>query len=338
MIQAVAKAEAQKLMNDYGKRGIPFLFLIDFEQKAPVVLPLHTIHTEELLYDINGLHNLKGKTASESLHPTFLDKYPIPFAEYEAGFDYVQQELQAGNSYLVNLTYPTTIRTNLPLPSIFHNSRARYRIWWDNHFTVFSPEIFVTIDQQGRIASFPMKGTIDASIPNARQLLLENEKEKAEHATIVDLIRNDLGMVARQVSVDRYRYIETISTGEGSLLQSSSEISGQLGDGFAERLGDIFFRLLPAGSISGAPKQKTIEIIQHAECQARGYYTGVCGLFDGQKVDSGVMIRFVEETKDGLVFRSGGGITARSQAPEEYQELIQKVYLPLIPQPVLPLL
>jgi len=104
-----------------------------------------------------------------------------------------------------------------------------------------------------------------------------------------------------------------------------------LPEDFHQHLGDLLFQLLPAGSISGAPKQKTVEVIQSAEQQDRGYYTGVCGIYDGQTVDSGVMIRFVEQTPSGLVFKSGGGITAQSRMEDEYQELLQKAYLPFAP-------
>ena len=86
---------------------------------------------------------------------------------------------------------------------------------------------------------------------------------------------------------------------------------------------------MPAGSISGAPKEKTVQIIQQAENQPRGYYTGVFGIFDGESLQSAVAIRFIEQTDNGLVFRSGGGITVQSDVQEEYRELIQKVYVPL---------
>ncbi|OGU77880.1 MAG: hypothetical protein A2279_07140 [Stygiobacter sp. RIFOXYA12_FULL_38_9] len=86
--------------------------------------------------------------------------------------------------------------------------------------------------------------------------------------------------------------------------------------------------MLPAGSISGAPKKKTVEIIQNAEKLERGYYTGVFGYYDGNNLDSAVMIRFIEQTAEGLVYRSGGGITFMSDVNSEYQELIDKVYVP----------
>jgi len=193
---------------------------------------------------------------------------------------------------------------------------------------VLSPEIFVRIEGQ-TISSFPMKGTIDADIPDAENIILNDPKEMAEHATIVDLIRNDLSLVAEKVEVKRYRYIETIKTNKQDLLQVSSEITGLLPDDFRDRLGDILFELLPAGSICGAPKAKTLEIIQEAEGYDRGYYTGICGYFDGNNLDSGVMIRYMEQDGAQLTFKSGGGITSQSELIKEYEELIQKVYVPL---------
>jgi para-aminobenzoate synthetase component I len=88
-------------------------------------------------------------------------------------------------------------------------------------------------------------------------------------------------------------------------------------------------KLLPAGSVSGAPKPKTLEIIRNVEGGNRGYYTGVFGVFDGNTLDSGVMIRFIEQENGKLYYRSGGGITTQSVVSSEYQEVIDKVYVPL---------
>jgi para-aminobenzoate synthetase component 1 len=174
-----------------------------------------------------------------------------------------------------------------------------------------------------------MKGTIDASIPNAREKILNDEKELAEHTTIVDLIRNDLSIVSEYVDVEEFRFVEEISTNQKNLLQVSSRISGELPSIYHSRIGEIIFNLLPAGSISGAPKKRTVEIIKEAESYNRGYYTGVFGIFDGKNLDSAVMIRFIEKDNDRLIYKSGGGITFQSNPLLEYQELIDKVYLPI---------
>jgi len=216
----------------------------------------------------------------------------------------------------------------LSLSEIFLRSQARYKLLMKKGLVVYSPEIFVQI-QDGKIKSFPMKGTIDASIPDAEAIILADKKEKAEHATIVDLIRNDLNLVATNVKVERFRYVERIKTQQKDLLQVSSEITGILPTNYAEEIGDILMKLLPAGSISGAPKKKTVEIIQAAEGQERGYYTGVFGYFDGKNLDSGVMIRYIEKGENGLNYRSGGGITTFSDCEKEYQELLDKIYVPI---------
>ena len=183
---------------------------------------------------------------------------------------------------------------------------------------------------EGTIRTFPMKGTIDATLPQAEQTLLSNAKEQAEHATIVDLLRNDLSQIATDVHVARYRYVEEIHTHRGALLQTSSEIVGRLPENYLSQLGDILMPLLPAGSITGAPKLATVQSIAEAETYDRGYYTGIMGCFDGTSLQSAVMIRFVEQHSDGsLVFKAGGGITTRSNAKSEYQELLDKVYAPI---------
>ena len=253
---------------------------------------------------------------------------PVSEEEYAIKFNYVKQQIQAGNSFLTNLTQPTRISTNFSLEEIYKNGYAPYKLWLKDQFLVLSPETFVQIEK-GVIKTFPMKGTIDASIPDAEAIILNDVKEMAEHATIVDLLRNDLSMVANDVKVTRYRYIEKIKTLQKDLLQVSSEISGILPYNYQSYLGDILFKLLPAGSISGAPKPKTLEIIEKVEGYERGFYTGVCGYFDGERLDSAVMIRFIEQTKDGLIYKSGGGITFQSEMEKEYEELIQKVYVPV---------
>ena len=181
------------------------------------------------------------------------------------------------------------------------------------------------------ISCYPMKGTIDATLPDAAATILSDYKETAEHYTITDLIRNDLSRVSHHVEVRRFRYIDELVTSRGHLLQVSSEIVGQLDPDWRAHLGSILSELLPAGSISGAPKEATVRAIAAAEGEPRGFYTGICGYFDGETLDSGVMIRFIEQGADGaLRYRSGGGITINSQCAEEYREVCQKVYLPFV--------
>ena len=208
-------------------------------------------------------------------------------------------------------------------------AEAPYLLYVPGRFVCFSPERFVRI-AGGRIATNPMKGTINASVPDARQTILNDPKETAEHNTVVDLLRNDLSIHADRVHVERFRYIDRIATRRGDILQVSSEIAGRLPAGYEARMGDILFDMLPAGSVSGAPKSSTLRIIREAEGESRGYYTGVFGYFDGQTLDSAVLIRFIEEEQGRMYFRSGGGITAYSDCRSEYEEVIEKVYLPFV--------
>ncbi len=160
-------------------------------------------------------------------------------------------------------------------------------------------------------------------------MLASDPKEDAEHNTIVDLIRNDLSTVATHVRVKRFKYIEKLKTHQGELLQMSSEIEGKLPSDFRKSLGDILFRMLPAGSISGAPKKKTVDIIREVEGYDRGFYTGIFGSFDGENLDSAVAIRFIEKQGEKLLFKSGGGITFKSDWKKEYDEMQKKVYVPV---------
>lgn len=314
-------------LNNLGKNKIPFLFMIDFEFKKPIVYPLSEL-PENILFDIPGFCNC-NPTERLTDKPVKIKKFPVSFDQYQQAFDFVKSQLLYGNTYLLNLTMPTKIESNISLDEIFKLSSAKFRLKFRDEFVCFSPEIFVRI-KDGEISSYPMKGTIDARIDHAAYKIIQSNKEFSEHNTIVDLIRNDLSMVAKKVRVKRFRYIDKIVTNESELLQVSSEITGLLADDYADHIGDLLFKLLPAGSVSGAPKQKTLEIIKEAERIDRGYYTGIFGVFDGNILESAVMIRYIEQVENQLIYRSGGGITALSDAQSEYGELIDKVYVPII--------
>ena len=174
-----------------------------------------------------------------------------------------------------------------------------------------------------------MKGTIDASIPNAKEKILSNIKEMAEHTMVVDLLRNDLGIIGREVKVNKFRFINKIKAGEKKLLQVSSEIEATLPNNWQYNWLDIIKQMLPAGSISGTPKKKTVEIIKKVENYNRGFYTGIFGITDEKTfLDSAVIIRYIEKNNSQLIYKSGGGITIDSNVKDEYEEMIKKVYIP----------
>lgn len=313
-------------MDELSVQKVPYFFIIDFLTENVEIFKENEIEKSGLLIDFQHYSNTK---IQDELHKKIEWKsFPETLESFKTGFDEVQKNIRFGNSYLVNYTRKTKIETNLTLEEIFYHSSAKYKVFYKDFFVLFSPETFVKIID-GKILTYPMKGTIDASLDNAAEILKNDKKEKAEHYTVVDLLRNDLSMVADNVKVDKFQYIDFIKTKQKDLYAMSSEISGNLKPEFDGKLGSIMKKLLPAGSILGAPKPKTLEIILNAEGYKRGYYTGVCGWFDGKNVDSCVMIRFIEKEGDELYFKSGGGITHMSKLEDEYQEMKNKIYVPI---------
>lgn len=317
-------------MDQWAARNIPFVFLVDFEQQQPLAVPLASAAEEGILFATPGVQNAGTAPAPEywSFQP-----HPIRFGQYLSGYRQVAEHIHAGNTFLLNFTCATPVVTSLSLRQIFLSAVAKYRVLFRDQFVCFSPETFIEISGN-RIVTRPMKGTIDASLPDARRRILSDFKETAEHNTIVDLLRNDLNRIARRVKVEKFRYIDRLETSAKPLLQVSSEISGVLPPNWPAEFSSLLRKLLPAGSVSGAPKAKTLEIIRQAEQGPRGYYTGVFGVCQGRQVEAAVLIRYIEQQGQQLCYRSGGGITCFSQPEAEYREMIDKVYLPLAtPEP-----
>ena len=314
------------LMDELSLKKVPFFFMVDFLLEKVEVFQENEIEEESLLIDFQNFKNMK---TTEAENAEIELKILSESAEiYRKGFDFVQENLRQGNSYLTNYTMKSEIAINLTLKEIFYHSKAKYKVWYNDEFVFFSPETFVEIID-GQIYTHPMKGTIEASIENAVEILKNDVKEKAEHFTVVDLLRNDLSMVADDVQVDEFQRIDFIKTQQKDLYAMSSKISGKLKPEFQNKIGTVMKTLLPAGSILGAPKPKTLEIIAEAENYDRGFYTGVCGWFDGENLDSCVMIRFIEKENGKLFFKSGGGITHLSKFADEYQEMKNKIYVPI---------
>ncbi len=314
-------------MDDFSLRGIPYFFLIDYEMLKPVIFSL-----DEIPEDI-WIETPLYATQHPSLdidHQITLKPNPITLAEYQQGFEKILSGIRYGNSYLTNLTYATELLDfDSSLSDVFSLAKARFKLKYRDEFVVFSPEPFVMIDHDDSISTYPMKGTRRADSIMDGKHLLDDKKEQAEHATIVDLMRNDLSQVARSVKVEDYRYFELIKSEASELFQTSSKITGILTDTYRKKYGSLISTLLPAGSISGAPKGKTVEMIRAAESGPRGYYTGIFGIYDGHQLQSSVLIRYLEKRDGSYYFRSGGGITSQSTCEAEYQELIQKIYVPI---------
>ena len=319
--------EAQQRINDLANADKAFVFVISYNMQQAYIEEIEHVDASEMLYAFPTINNVPNNEVINNKPVEWHLKAPNR-AKYQRSIEYVKANQRNGNCYLANLTCKIPVQTNLTMRDIFLRSTAKYRCWIKDKFVCFSPEIFVRIEGE-TIHSFPMKGTIAASVPNAANVLMNNAKEAAEHATIVDLIRNDLSIVANKVSVEKYRYIDKLTTNKGEILQTSSEIVGQLLPYYRTNIGEMLFNLLPAGSITGAPKPITTRIIAEAEHYERGFYTGIMGHWAHGNLDSAVMIRFIDTDGKQLFYKAGGGITAQSNNNDEYNEIIEKVYVPI---------
>ncbi len=312
--------DLKETLNKYGSKKEPFFFVISYDLSKWDVTPLKNL-SKDIKYSFEEIQE-EVQVNKDSTYDA------IELEEYREKFQTVLEHIQDGNTYLFNLTQPTNFYTPYSLDKIYNITRSRCKLYYKDQFVCFSPERFVEINNN-KIFTYPMKGTIDADIPNAKKLIMDDPKELAEHTMVVDLLRNDLSIVSSNVQVDQFRYCDKIKAGKKELLQISSKISGELKSNWHDELGDIITSLLPAGSITGTPKKKTLELIQEIEQYDRKFFTGICGEFDGENLKSYVMIRFIEKNEYGeLVYKSGGGITADSDLVKEYQEMCDKVYLP----------
>ncbi|RYD01901.1 hypothetical protein N752_27640 [Desulforamulus aquiferis] len=188
-----------------------------------------------------------------------------------------------------------------------------------------SPEMLVRVEG-GEVFTRPIAGTRprggnDAEDNILAQELLSDDKEKAEHLMLVDLGRNDLGRVCLPgtVQVPRFMEVERYS----HVMHLVSEVQGQL-DGGMDCL-DALKACFPAGTVSGAPKIRAMEIIEELEPVHRGPYAGAVGYIDfAGNMDTAITIRTSVLTKGKAYFQSGAGIVADSDPVREYEETLQK--------------
>ena len=162
-----------KQANAFSSARKPFFFLIDFEQKQPVLLPLAECSSHQIFFQFPTCNNVSFSDFDKQFE---FSRRPLKFDRYQTAFELVKNEIQKGNSYLLNLAFPTQIQTNYSLKEIFIKSQAKYKLLYQDKFVCFSPETFIHI-KDNKIYSYPMKGTINASEENAKQKLLDSKKE-----------------------------------------------------------------------------------------------------------------------------------------------------------------
>jgi para-aminobenzoate synthetase/4-amino-4-deoxychorismate lyase len=271
--------------------------------------------------------------------------------EFDAAIERVHEALRDGESYQINYTYRLHFDVFGPPLALYRRLRARQPVAFaalialpDARWVVsLSPELFVE-QHRGRIAARPMKGTAARSpdpLVDAQRAaeLGADPKNRAENVMIVDLLRNDLGRIARTGSVS----VPTLFALEpyASVWQMTSTIEAQLREG--TRFADVLRALFPCGSITGAPKHRTIELIEAIETTPRGLYTGAIGWLEARAAARpfapaqacgdfclSVAIRTLtlEPSARGAMHRGrmgvGAGIVLDSVAASEYDECALK--------------
>lgn len=302
---------------------------------------LHTT-TEEAMAQAVTIENWLNDLASDANLPTPKPLSLSPLwqkSAYHQAFYKVQDYLTAGDCYQINLTQCWQGELSNQqlvdyLPSLHHSTNAPFAGYLGlNNFELLScsPELFFTFERNGQgehtIITKPIKGTrprgqnVAADRDNKKELA-SSEKDIAENVMIVDLLRNDLGKYAKTgtVKVPKLFDIESFS----NVHHMVSTITATLKDDISPWT--VLFESLPAGSITGTPKKRAVEIINELEAKPRGAYCGTMGYlnFDGTG-QWNVLIRTLQASDNNVTLWAGGGITIASDCEAEYQECFDKV-------------
>ena len=218
-------------------------------------------------------------------------------AAFEQAIEAIHAYIEAGDSYQVNYTYRLQFDAYGSPAALYSRLRARQPVPYGALIMLpdggavlsLSPELFIR-QHGGQLQARPMKGTAAAAADEKENAaiaaaLAADSKNRAENLMIVDLLRNDLGRIAATGTVQVPQLFEVQAF--SSVLQMTSTVQAQLQAGLS--LADIMTALFPCGSITGAPKHRTMEIIRQLETAARGLYTGAIGWFDPASVESAAL-------------------------------------------------
>lgn len=275
----------------------------------------------------------KGKREKRKEEKLNLSTYSlINLSTYNNAISQIKEEIAEGNTYQVNYTYDYEIETDMDgfdlYNSILHNQKTPYNAYIKNKYEeilCFSPELFFTL-KGNNIRTKPMKGTVKRGVNEEEdkkniEFLKNDIKNRAENVMIVDLLRNDLGKIAKtgSVKVDKLFEVETHKT----VHQMTSEISAELEEDIT--LYEIFEALFPCGSVTGAPKVNTMEIIERLEVGKRGVYCGAIGLITPEETVFTVPIRTLQGVNGTYTCRVGGAIVWDSTPEDEWEETLTKI-------------
>lgn len=277
-----------------------------------------------------GFSEFKPDVSSSVQLKPFAD---ITFAEYAAAFSEIKEQISAGNTYEVNYTYDWNVGYSdgdLKLYNyLLQKQKTPYNAFFMNEYDTilsFSPELFFELEGK-HITTKPMKGTVGRGETYEKdreniEFLRNDIKNRAENVMIVDLLRNDLGRIAKtgSVKVTKLFDIETHKT----LHQMTSQIEADIEDDIT--FYDIFKAIFPCGSITGAPKISTMNIIEKIEKGKRDVYCGAIGFISPQKAVFSVPIRILQKKSGQNIFkyRTGGAIVWDSEINDEWYETFTK--------------
>lgn len=254
-------------------------------------------------------------------------------AQYLENIESCLEKIRQGESYEICLTnhlYLSSIKEPLnyylQLRKTNPTPYSAFFKWQEMTIVCSSPERFLLLDKDGILESKPIKGTIKRGVTKKEDIELKNalklsEKEQAENLMIVDLLRHDLGRVCEvgSVTVPKLMSIETYHT----LHQMVSTVKGKIKQGVNAI--DCIKSCFPGGSMTGAPKKKTLEIIDELETQARGIYSGSIGFLAlNGTMELNIVIRTAIITPKKSSIGVGGAITILSEKEKEFDEIILK--------------
>lgn len=258
----------------------------------------------------------------------------LSFEQYKTAISKIKQEISNGNTYEVNYTYDYNVYTDCEDFELYEylltRQKTPYNTFIKNEYETllsFSPELFFELEGNN-ILTKPMKGTVKRGTTPIEDMeninFLKNDiKNRAENIMIVDLLRNDLSKIAKTgtVKAEKLFEIETHKT----LHQMTSEITAELKE--ETTLYEILEAIFPCGSITGAPKISTMEIIDSVEKGKRNIYCGAIGFLSPEKSIFSVPIRILQKQNNETHFkyRVGGAIVWNSDITDEWEETITKM-------------